>query len=61
VGVGASPAAVRGVWQRHGLLGRYQWLLWLERKLDFEGVARRVFHREFDAQFRKAFHRGKGA
>ena len=33
----------------------------LERKLDFEGVARRVFHREFNAQFRKAFHRGKGA
>lgn len=32
VGIGASPAAVRGVWQRHGLVVRYQRLLWLERK-----------------------------
>lgn len=32
VGIGASPAAVRYVWQRHGLVVRYQRLLWLERK-----------------------------
>ena len=32
VGIGASPAAVRGVWQRLGLVVRYQRLLWLERK-----------------------------
>ncbi len=28
----ASPSAVRCVWQRHGLVVRYQRLLWLERK-----------------------------
>jgi len=32
IGVGVSPASVRYVWQRHGLVVRYQRLLWLERK-----------------------------
>ncbi len=32
VGVGASPSSVRCVWQRQGLVVRYQRLLWLERK-----------------------------
>ena len=30
--IGVSPASVRYVWQRHGLVVRYQRLLWLERK-----------------------------
>ena len=37
IGIGTSPAAVRGVWQRHGLLVRYQRLLWLERKTAERG------------------------
>ena len=37
VGIGASPAAVRGVWARHGLVVRYQRLLWLERKTAERG------------------------
>ncbi len=37
VGVGVSPPAVRGVWQRQGLTLRYQRLLWLEQKTAAEG------------------------
>jgi transposase len=37
VGVGVSPAAVRAVWQRHGLTLRYQRLLWLEQKMATRG------------------------
>jgi transposase len=37
VGVGISPAAVRAVWQRHGLTLRYQRLLWLEQKTAASG------------------------
>jgi len=37
VGVGASPAAVRGVWERHGLTLKIQRLLWLEQKTAAEG------------------------
>jgi transposase InsO family protein len=37
VGVGVSPAAVRGVWQRHGLTLKIQRLLWLEQKTASEG------------------------
>jgi transposase InsO family protein len=36
-GVGVSPAAVRAVWQRHGLSLRLQRLLWLEQKTAAEG------------------------
>ncbi len=37
VGVGVSPSAVRYVWGRHGLVVRYQRLLWLERKTAERG------------------------
>lgn len=37
VGVGASPAAVRYTWQRHGLTLRIQRLLWLEQKTAARG------------------------
>src|SRR5579883_1128370 len=37
IGIGASPSAVRCVWQRHGLVVRYQRLLWLERKTAERG------------------------
>ncbi len=37
VGNGASPSAVRCVWQRHGLTLRYQHLLWLEQKTAARG------------------------
>lgn len=37
VGIGVSPSAVRGVWQRYGLVVRYQCLLWLERKTAERG------------------------
>jgi len=37
VGVGVSPPAVRGVWQRHGLTLRFQRLLWLEQKTAARG------------------------
>jgi len=37
VGVGVSPAAVRGVWLRHGLTLKIQRLLWLEQKTASEG------------------------
>ena len=37
VGVGVSPSAVRYVWSRHGLVVRYQRLLWLERKTAEHG------------------------
>jgi transposase InsO family protein len=37
VGIGVSPSAVRYVWQRHGLLLRYQRLLWLEQKTAARG------------------------
>lgn len=39
VGVGVSPAAVRGVWLREGLSLRHQRLLWLERKASENGLA----------------------
>lgn len=38
VGVGASIAAVRYVWQRHGLSTRFARLLWLERRSAEGGV-----------------------
>lgn len=38
VGVGVSAAAVRSVWQRHGLSTRFAKLLWLERKAAEGGV-----------------------
>jgi len=37
IGIGASPSAVRYVWQRHGLVVRYQRLLWLEGKTAERG------------------------
>ncbi len=37
IGVGVSPAAVRAVWQRHGLTLRLQRLLWLEQKTAAAG------------------------
>ena len=37
VGVGVSPPAVRGVWQRHGLTLRYQRLLWVEQRTAARG------------------------
>jgi len=37
VRVGASPAAVRGVWLRHGLTLKIQRLLWLGQKTAAEG------------------------
>ena len=37
IGVGASPAAVRGVWERKGLLTRFQRLLWLEQQVAAAG------------------------
>jgi hypothetical protein len=40
IGIGASPSAVCGVWQRHRLVARYQRLLWLERKTAATGGAR---------------------
>ena len=40
VGVGVSPAAVRGVWLRHGLTLKIQRLLWLEQKTASEGGVR---------------------
>jgi transposase InsO family protein len=38
VGIGASVAAVRYVWQRHGLTTRFARLLWLERRSAEGGV-----------------------
>jgi len=38
VGVGVSAAAVRYVWQRHGLATRFARLLWLERRSAEGGV-----------------------
>ncbi len=38
VGIGASPAAVRYVWQRQGLATRFSRLLWLERRSAEGGV-----------------------
>jgi transposase InsO family protein len=37
IGIGVSPAAVRAVWQRHGLTLRVQRLLWLEHKTAAAG------------------------
>lgn len=38
VGIGASPAAVRNVWQRQGLATRFSRLLWLERRSAEGGI-----------------------
>lgn len=37
IGVPASAAQVRGVWQREGLLKRFERLLWLERRVAERG------------------------
>ncbi len=61
MGIGASPAAVRYVWQRHGLVVRYQRLLWLERKTAALGGVLRIHPREpsttpFDLSLRFKFN-----